>query len=131
MYAPYEQDKALDPLKKVEIAGEIFSKSRDEVLKKYGKKAVLEYQGKAFKLLKSYFKGPVVVVPMPNIPKEYISFLTKQARDDGYYYNGDIRNYSKMGGVFNNNIHPNPKGHKIIAEDVFDYLKKKHLIPCN
>lgn len=116
-----------DPLKYIDC----WVKSEDLLIKKLGKPKIISFLKEKFQSISKYFNKNVVVLDflnnhnsiLNNINKIKIlnnfkiaKYLVYGERDNKYYlYDG----------------HPNQAGHKKIAEDVFEYLTKNKLIPCN
>lgn len=81
--------------------------------------------------LNEYFKKDLVFVSMPTLSWTYSQLLVtvKNNRQKTYVYR-DSPDVVALHDVFPDQ-HPNEKGYKLIAEDIFRYLKKSNLIKCN
>lgn len=71
-------------------------------------------------------KAPLLIIG--ECPGQLIDFLTKK----GIYYAPDpLTSYAgPSSDIFYSDRHPNPRGHKILAEGIYGTLKKKGLIPA-
>lgn len=105
-----------------------FNKASDEVIKKMGGwNKFIEYQKVAIARLANYYKGPLVLVSIPNLRKdekqilEFLAFKTEGWK----YYNG-LEQFSILEG----DGHPDVKGHASIARDMQEYLLNSGLLPC-
>lgn len=117
---------------------ELFSMSwdfaREESNKKLDDKSIVEYQLSSLKLLDRYYRDKIILFTpwliQNNTP--FDNLLTKfiDSRKEVLLF--EIRNlYEQSSNIFPNDGHPNQKGHKIIANDVFQYLLENKIIPCN
>ena len=111
---------------------EDYYKARKDVVDSLGEAVILEHQADYILRINKYFRGPVVLIPNPVMYKKHKTMLYNVAQklNKGLYFD-DLRNYYTVGAVFENDGHPNRKGHKMIAEDIFNYLNDAKLIPCN
>ena len=134
MFAGYldyvHKDRNIDATTAAQIERDLFGSTRETTINKYGEKSILDYQIKVIKGFRNYYKGPVLMLTIPNMSQYYKDLLKTAAEESKYSFYPDSRDYYYMNGFFIGDRHPNQKGHKIIAEDIFNYLKSKNLIPC-
>lgn len=128
---PQSRDEGLIAEKEAEI----YKKNRQDAIDKLGIENILNLQGNQIELFRSYFSGKVIMVPRPELSEQYKNLLKKEATINNFTYYDNMRNYYDMDGSFlnakiNPNLHPNQKGHKIIAEDLLKYLKNSNIIDC-
>lgn len=96
----------------------------DRYIKSFGGiKKVYEYQEKKLRSLRKYYKGPLLIMYL-NIKDEHLEILNKWKKDDK-----DVHLFSvsqlEEDQVFPDS-HPNEKGHKRIARELFEFLKKNN-----
>ena len=97
----------------------------------YGEKFILNYQKKPLQRLSSAFKGKLLLISInkfaPNIQAEIEDFL--KLHPDSFSYvllsKGSLSNDQRL-----LDGHPNEKGHKIIAEALYNYLKNVAFPDC-
>ena len=107
-------------------------KAREQLIKSWGIDRVLNYQKRAMLAIKQYYLGPLVVMVHPSLTnreKEVMQETVKQAQ--GWQFFDGLENFIHENGFFKNDGHPNQKGHKIIADDIFNYLKNSGIMPCD
>jgi lysophospholipase L1-like esterase len=106
-----------------------WAKAMQDVFNEYGKDQILDIQRSFLKEFDNQYKGKLVVVTFPNEPKDVKNFLRDEVskNKDAVFFDGldDIYQDSKL--YFPNDGHPTSEGHKVIAENIFDYLKEMHL----
>lgn len=109
-----------------------FLQARNEIIQKYGSKFLVNKQFESIQDLGKIYKGNVLLVPYWTITFSQRQLLAKEASK--LTYGSVIANPSSLkdnGGVFENDPHPNEKGHIIIADDIFSYLKSSTFAGCN
>ncbi len=106
-------------------------KSQDILIDKLGKSMIESFLKEKFQSIFKYFNKNVVVLDFLNNHNQILSSVSKikifsDFKIAKYLVYGDKKNeYYLYDG------HPNQNGHIIIAEDVFNYLIKNKLLPCN
>lgn len=98
----------------------------DRYIKSFGGiKKVYEYQEKKLRSLRNYYKGPLLIMYL-NIKDEHLEILNKWEKDDK-----DVHLFSvsqlEEDQVFPDS-HPNEKGHKSIATELFEFLKSNEYL---
>lgn len=132
---PLLKDKTLSKASIATKKVELILEKRLDVINQIGEKAILDFQSAQIKQFRNNYSGKVLAVPAPILQNKYRDFLKKAAIENKFVYEDSMRNYYDMDGSFlnaevNPNVHPNQKGHRIIAEDFFNYLKGSNLISC-
>jgi lysophospholipase L1-like esterase len=89
-----------------------------------------EYQNETIKQLDNYYQGQLVFIGMPTAI-EYSNVLKQRVidRQKSFFMQPNI-NYSEK-QYFLKDGHPNKEGHRVIAQDIFNYLKGKKIISCD
>lgn len=112
-----------------------WSKALIELNKKFSEDRLLQMQ-KGF--LEEFEKErnkhiPLIITTFSQTQKKHKKLLQSFAHDhkDVSLFDGITDTYKTNELHFEKDWHPNQKGHKIIAEDIFSYLMKNKLIPCN
>lgn len=79
------------------------------------------------------YKNNLILMTFSSTNKKYKQILidASQKRRKTYVFDHITDTYKIDKYHFSTDWHPNQKGHKKIAEDVFNYLTKNKLIPCN
>lgn len=100
-----------------------------------GEKSFLHSQASSLNEITSYYNGPLVIMTLPFLRKQddkiLNTFITK--RNKSYLFDNLTDIYQKdLNATFlPHDAHPNEKGHEIIAQDLYAYLKMNKLISCN
>lgn len=108
------------------------TQAQQAILSELGKDEILKEQKHYLEELSTFYKKPLVFFTFSgrveyNQKKLLNDFVN--SRLQSYYYKNISDIHSKNGVL--GDFHPNKIGHKIIAEDVFNYLKKSNLISCD
>lgn len=111
-----------------DISTKIYLEESEKVYENLGYEKSNNIQSSIFNSFHALFKGHAAFILNPDITSENENYLQKQAANYNYGLT-IIRNFTKMDGILRDG-HPNIKGHKIIAEDIFDYLKNSNIVPC-
>lgn len=110
--------------------GPAWLKAKSDIINEFGSKGILDYNASMIKSLDNYFKGELLVVSPSQISPEYKktikNFVSK--RPDSFYFN-NLSYITTKDTVFPD-YHPNQLGHKLISQDIFNYLIKNKLINC-
>ena len=117
---------------KKEYPFEPWKRALYEILQKTPEKEILTFQGAAIKKLDQYFNKDLVFIPVKNFfTQEELNFSKNiiSQRPKGHFFDG-LRDIYATDGYFADK-HPNKKGHEMIAEDVFNYLRANNIISCN
>lgn len=109
---------------------ESFKLIQEAIMNSFDINRILQNQGKAMRSFTEYFYGPTILVINPGVLDPYTDLIKKIANEKKYYYFDNLRNFYNNGGYFVGDYHPNVKGHKMIAEDIFNYLRNSKIIPC-
>ena len=104
----------------------------EEVLKIYGEKGIYKHQLDALRKINKLYIGKIlfIVQKTESLTKPFpymYEFKNERANTEIHEI---ISIYDKPRLHFPQDYHPNIEGHKAIAEDVLNYLKKSKLIPC-
>lgn len=120
-----------DYFKKNNIVYPTWQKATNIFLNKYGKNNILDYQKKAMTEISDYFKKSIILVTFPKTAKEYKKMMADYSKTKhNIFFHETYDIYNKKGLTFPD-YHPNQKGHSTISNDLFDYLTKNKIIPCN
>lgn len=106
-------------------------RAKSDILKELGTEGVLNFNASMMRSIDNYFQGQILIVTPPRISLTYQSTIENfvRKRKKTTYFNNLNYIYNKN-AVFPDN-HPNQLGHKLITQDIFDYLIKSKLISCN
>lgn len=150
------KDKYLDSLKKEGnysdeklatrggqmISNNLLSQAWDlaynDIEKRYGHDQLVNLQKSYLEEIHKYFSKRLLIFTIKEfLDKPYEDLINNVVSK----YPGDIflnDSFSKYDGSDDSkytflpyNYHPNQEGHKVIAEDLFNYLTKNKIIPCN
>lgn len=120
---------------KGDVAYPSYTKATRQLEKELGKKKLLMLQARYLNMINKYYNGPLVIFTFSSESKTYKDLIKKfnKERRNGYFFDGIVNLYNpSIKKLFTfPDRHPNQKGHKIIAENVFNYLTKNKIIPCN
>ncbi len=110
----------------------IWKNVKDNYLKEFSQNKIIELNKSYLHLFTSYFTKKLVIINLPeySTKKEYKDLLHQfiQNRTNSFLFD-QFPQITKINGTFPE-THPNNKGHKIIAESLFEYMTKNKLIPC-
>ncbi len=99
---------------------------------KYGKDYILDYQKQQAKHFLEIFKKHLLFVTFDFTNSNYKKLLSNYSQESSR-----ITFYDKLINIYNDqelyllDRHPSIKGHQIIAQDIYEYLIKNKLVPCN
>jgi len=105
--------------------------ARQEILRDYGLDKIYKYQLESLFKINDYYGGKLLLIIQKQNIKQSFLFLdefAKRRNNTTIHMTVDIQNNPDL--HFKTDSHPNKEGHKTIAEDVFQYLTKNKLIPC-
>ncbi|NMB84076.1 SGNH/GDSL hydrolase family protein [Candidatus Roizmanbacteria bacterium] len=108
-----------------------WNKATNLFIKKYGKKDILAYQKKTLIELINIYKNRIIFMSFPGLEKEYKQILLDSAKKRSNIFFYETYNIYGDKNLTFPDYHPNQKGHLIIAENIFNYLNKNKIIPCN
>jgi lysophospholipase L1-like esterase len=104
-------------------------KAWNQVLSDYGEDRILNFQKKQLKNFNNLYPSKLVFIMGAWIPVQhqdcFASYL--KLRDNTWVTRVDLLPKQR----FTTDSHPNPLGHQVIAQDIYDYLIKNKLVPCN
>lgn len=114
----------------------VWTKMLEEMGEKYkeiGDEKIIKMQKESLSQLRMYYKGNLVIFTLPTTATKWTDLMKSFANlNSNTFYFNKIRNIYELKATFlPKDGHPNEKGHKIIADDLFEYLITKRLIPCN
>jgi hypothetical protein len=114
------------------IAYPSWQKTHKLLLQEWGEDNLLLYQTKFLYELNKHFNGSLVIFTYPYTTDKYKLIVKKFINQEkrAYFFDGLHPLYDIKTAIFPDS-HPNKKGHQIIAEDLFNYLTKNKIIPCN
>jgi len=110
---------------------DIWNKAKENVLETFGKDNILQENEESIGELRNYYKGKVIIATHPLMDIQFINDLKELSKKNDYIFAENFRNYFNLNGYFMGDGHPNIKGHKIIAEDILNFLTQKDIIPCD
>lgn len=118
--------------KKIPADSDIFNPARDEIIKNFGIEKLLAYNKDSMINMNSYYKEKMIIMPISSsiTDESELRMLKDVSVSQKWYYFDGLKNVFNPSLVFDD-FHPNEKGHKVIAEDIFNYIKKSKFIPCN
>lgn len=111
-------------------AEEVWSKSVKGAITTIGEKKIFDYQLQALKNLAEESQGKLLLVNLPNTKDIYKNAMKElsQTKENVFYLETDDIFKSKL--IFPDG-HPNVRGHNLIALNIFNFITKNHLVPCN
>lgn len=113
----------------VQVWTDIWTASVEEMYRQIPKEQIEAYELSAFPRLAGMHEGSILMVPFglsDRLRGSLQSFATE--RGDAFFTD-PVPNLWQVSGAFPDG-HPNPAGHRIIAELIFDYLARTNLIGC-
>lgn len=113
--------------------GAVWQRSVADQQHEYGIEHVRAYQAAALRTLGDSYRGPLILFTLPSvtgIEKVHTAIVEAFARERNgtYFYESPLD--LKVVGARYPDGHPNPKGHHLIAQDLFEYLISQKLVPC-
>jgi len=114
---------------------EIYEEKRQEMTKEVDRKKLYQYQESLLSSMRNEYKKALVIFTSPiYITDEHEKILKNFAYSDENIYFGKairetITNTDNI--VSPDDIHPNKKGHLLIANDLLRYLIQNRIVPCN
>lgn len=111
---------------------ELWLKGMKEVENEYGEQNILEKQRKYLSDFKKIHDKPLFVFSFPHLAKEYYTLLDEIFSDKRNYYFHEVPTiYENSSLMIQNDGHPSILGHKLIGEDIYQYLDKKQDSICH
>lgn len=110
-----------------------WNKAREEIINELGGEgSILNLQQKFLAELNQYYKGKLVAFTFPSMDGEYKNVLRNFAnsRDGIFFYDGVPNIYTNEENRLPD-THPSPKGYTEIVSNLFGYLTKNKIIPCD
>jgi len=101
-------------------------------INKMGEERVLKKQLKNLEKINNFYNGPLLIFTFPLTEDKYQSIMKKfsNKRKNTLFYDGITRIYNNK-NLYLPDGHPSKEGHERIATDLFNYLIKNKIIPCN
>lgn len=110
---------------------EVFSSVYKEMQNRFiqnlgGEQKLLNLQASYFAKLNAYFKKNLFIFTFPETSQNHKQFLRSFSKSrSGIYFYDDIPYIDRL-----KDGHPTAEGYKVIVENLFQYLTKNKLIPC-
>lgn len=118
---------------KFEIKGSYYTnweQARLELIEQTGVEALLTKVTDSLNDFRKMHDGPVVLFGFTSKPEYKKIFHDFVASNKNAKYHEALVNIYELDGALPDQ-HPNEKGYKLIAQDVFSYLTKNNIISCN
>lgn len=77
------------------------------------------------------YSGDLLLVTVPWFTQEQKNLFKSFSETRKKTFFGELSNLYNINNALFPDEHPNQKGHQIISEDLYDYLTKNKIIPCN
>lgn len=107
-----------------------WANASEELRNTYGDQGLLEYNKAAIESIPK-FGGRLLTIPMTAMVRDNEKEMLRDiSKERNWIYSDILKDLRKVDAFFEEDMHPNKKGHEIIANDIFDYLKKSKLINC-
>lgn len=105
----------------------------DKTIKENAIEDIYQYQKGSFSEFKKIFNGKTIIIPTPwrltNILEVGLTRDLASENTNTYLFDR-LTNLDNTDALIPGDSHPNKKGHSIIAEDIFGYLKNNNFIDC-
>lgn len=107
--------------------------ARNQIIKEIGLKNILKKQKDFLQQFEKYFKNSLLFITFEFTNPEYKEVLQKITLDrtQTYFFDKIPNLYKIPDAAFFSDPHATKKGNRIIMEDVYGYLKKTRIIPCD
>jgi len=113
---------------------EALRQALEELDKEYGREKILSYQKLALEEINKYFSNKLLIFDVEPLNKSYeeiIKGLINNHKNVMFLDHSFGRYDQSKASFLPYDGHPNREGHKIIAEDLFNYLTKNKILSCN
>jgi hypothetical protein len=117
---------------KEQVTHGIWRRAKNEIIEELGgEEKILQLQKKYLEEFNEYLGSKLLLFTYDDTPERYKHFMREYATSDSR-----IIFYDNLPDTINSEYglpdwHPNAKGHRLIAEDIFNFIKKNNLIPCD
>ena len=108
----------------------------DDLRKEMGIEKITQYQTKALFDIRTYYTGKLLIYSMPGLfesshinNKKIIENFVLHDPNASLFVSSITLRKPGVNGAFPDS-HPNQKGHRIIADDIFHYLTNRNAITC-
>lgn len=104
-----------------------------EFAQKYNEDDILNLQKEIFSSFDKTYANPLIFLTFPTVPEKGEALINSfiEERPNTYFFKDLVNILADKDLQFPTDKHPNPKGHRIIAEDIFEYLNSQGFLPCH
>ncbi len=100
--------------------------------KQYSLEKIFEIESQPILKIVKNFNSTLILSAFPNLRTKYQNFFSKVSNENKktlFHKMTDI--YQDENNYFPNDLHPTKVGHSIMSKDLFNFLMKNKLIPCD
>jgi hypothetical protein len=105
--------------------------ARKQLVAQYSQDYIFSLQRQALNTFSSFYRGPLLIAMFQgasSATKEVVASFVNDRKNS--YFDDSLTQLSREEGTELPDYHPSISGHTIIANQLFQYLKDKQLIPC-
>ncbi len=109
-----------------------WNKAMEETQNELGKDTIIDLQNHYLDEFSKFYTNPLVIMNFSFESSEVKDFYKNYSkrRKNTYLFDKLVNINENYDYHFPNDGHPTVEGHKVIAEDVYTYLNKNNIIPC-
>lgn len=109
----------------------IFIKSQEELIYQVGEQNLLKFQVEKIKELKNLFNGPLLLPLNPPMNTVYKKYIYSALKNEANFHVFNLKSWDSIRSqILFQDRHPNEKGHKILADEIFEYIKNNNFVSC-
>lgn len=110
-----------------------WNRAREEVITEFGGlDSLLLLQKEYMNNINNYYSGNLLLTTYASMPGNYKKILKDfSIKRENTFFNDQLPNIYNLPEVILPDLHPNAKGHKLIAEETLDYLIGNNMLPCS
>ena len=111
---------------------ELWQTGMAQIISHYGKDYLLEKQKGFLQEFNKIYADPLVVLSFPFLAPEYQQTVNEVFQNNANYRYHEVPTiYEDSSLMISGDGHPSVLGHKLIGEDLYDYLRKNSVIFCD
>ncbi len=106
----------------------LWMRAHNEVEKEFSPEDMNKYQLDLLNKMNDLYKGQLIFLHQQGVQFPYVYDFASTRENIQIHQIVNLQENTSL--HFPTDVHPNIEGHRAIAEDVFQYLTKNKLIPC-
>lgn len=125
-----EQNKYSNAINQIEKLAQVWKRTVQDQQREFGEENIMKYQEEALRSIDNYYKNALVIFSLP-LREKFNNMIERlrESRPNTYFFKDGVFEFGDRFQL--PDAHPNKEGHALIAKNLFDYLAKNEIIPCD